>query len=175
MAIYALEGARPELPPEGQYWIAPDATLIGRVRLLPGASVWFGATLRGDNDWITVGENSNIQDGSVLHTDAGIALTIGAHVTVGHRVVLHGCTIGDASIVGMGAVVMNRARVGANSIVGAGALVPEGKEFPERSLILGMPGRVARALSEEEAKLLPLSAEHYVANWRRYAKGFKAL
>jgi carbonic anhydrase/acetyltransferase-like protein (isoleucine patch superfamily) len=168
MANYALGGVAPELPADGDYWIAPDAAVIGKVRLAKGASVWFGAVIRGDNDWISIGAGSNIQDGSVLHTDDGIPLTIGAQVTVGHRVVLHGVTIGDGALIGMGATLLNRASVGARSIVGAHALLPEGKSYPERALILGVPARVARPLSEEEAAMLPLAAEHYVANGRRF-------
>ncbi len=173
MAIYELDGETPELPEEGSYWIAPNAVLIGRVRLMKGASIWFGAVLRGDNDWITVGENSNIQDNSVLHTDASIPLTIGKNVTVGHSVTLHGCTIGDNCIVGMGATLLNHSQIGVNSVVGANALVSGGKSFPEKSLILGAPARVARELSEEDAKSLPLIAAHYVENAQRYAKGMK--
>jgi carbonic anhydrase/acetyltransferase-like protein (isoleucine patch superfamily) len=173
MPIYELNGAKPELPSDGDYWIAPTATLIGKVRLARGASIWFGAILRGDNDWISIGENSNIQDGSILHTDDGIPLSIGANVTVGHAVVLHGATVGDNALIGMSATLLNRARVGASSIVGAHALLPEGKEYPERSLIVGVPARVMRTLSEEEAALLPLSAQHYVANAQRYRRELK--
>jgi len=171
MPIYSLQGEAPQLPKEGSFWIAPNAVLIGRVKLLKGSSVWFGAVLRGDNDWITVGENSNIQDNAVLHTDAGIPLAIGKNVTVGHSVTLHGCTVGDNCIVGTGATLLNRSRIGANSIVGAHALVSEGKEFPENSLILGVPARVARKLSDEDSRALSLAAAHYVENARRYAKG----
>lgn len=171
MTIYELQGEAPQLPEEGSYWIAPNATLIGRVKLLKGSSVWFGAVLRGDNDWITIGENSNIQDNAVLHTDAGIPLHVGKGVTVGHSVTLHGCTIGDNCIIGTGATLLNRCKIGANSVVGAHALVPEGKEFPEKSLILGVPARVARKLSDEDAKMLTLAATHYVENAKRYAVG----
>jgi len=175
MAIYELDGEAPQLPEKGSYWIAPNAVLIGRVRLMKGASVWFGAVLRGDNDWITIGENSNIQDNSVLHTDAGIPLDIGANVTIGHSVTLHGCTISDNCIVGMGATLLNRCQVGVNCLVGANALLAEGKIFPEKSLILGAPARVARQLSEEDANALPLIAAHYVENARRYAQGLKTI
>jgi carbonic anhydrase/acetyltransferase-like protein (isoleucine patch superfamily) len=173
MAIYQLDGEAPELPEEGSYWVAPNAVLIGRVRLLKGASIWFGAVLRGDNDMITIGESSNVQDNSVLHTDAGIPLTIGANVTIGHSVTLHGCTIGDNCIVGMGATLLNHCHIGVNSIVGANSLVTEGKIFPDNSLILGMPARVARTLSDEEVKLLHLPAAHYVEDIGRYARGMK--
>jgi len=175
LPLYALGGSRPELPPDGEYWIAPTATLIGKVRLARGASVWFGATVRGDNEWITIGENSNIQDGSVLHTDEGIPLTIGTNVTVGHAVVLHGATIGDNSLIGMSATILNRARVGKSCVVGAHALLPEGKDYPDRSLIVGVPGRVARTLTDDEAALLPLSAQHYVANAERFRKELRQL
>lgn len=175
MAIYALGDARPDLPEDGDYWIAPDAAVIGKVRLAKGTSVWFGAVLRGDNEWITLGEGSNVQDGSVLHTDAGAPLTIGAHVTVGHAVVLHSTIIGDGALIGMGATLLSRTRVGAQSIVGAHALLPEGKEYPDRSLILGVPARVVRTLSEEEAALLPLAAQHYTVNAARFGKDLKRL
>lgn len=173
MPIYSLQGETPQLPEKGSFWIAPNATLIGKVRLLNGASIWFGAVLRGDNDWITVGENSNIQDNAVLHTDAGIPLEVGTNVTVGHSVTLHGCTIGNNCIVGTGATLLNRCKIGANSVVGAHALVAEGKEFPENSLILGVPARVARKLSDEDLKMLPLAAAHYVENAQRYAQGLE--
>jgi carbonic anhydrase/acetyltransferase-like protein (isoleucine patch superfamily) len=168
MAIYALGDRRPELPADGDYWIAPNAAVIGRVRLAKGASVWFGAVVRGDNEWITIGENSNVQDGSVLHSDDGVPLTIGANVTIGHAVVLHGATVGDNCLIGMHATLLNRSRVGASSIVGAHALLPEDKNYPEQSLILGVPARVLRTLSTDEAAMLPLSAQHYVANARRF-------
>ena len=175
MPIYAIDGVAPELPTDGAYWIAPTAVLIGRVRLLRNASVWFGAVLRGDNDWITVGENSNIQDNSVLHTDPGQPVTLGANVTVGHNVIVHSATVGDNSLVGMGAVLLNRAKIGAQSIVGAGALVAEGKEFPDGSLILGTPARVLRTLDEAERARLKGAAEGYVANSRRYKEQLMAL
>jgi carbonic anhydrase/acetyltransferase-like protein (isoleucine patch superfamily) len=175
MAVYELDGETPELPAEGSYWVAPNAVLIGRVRLLKGASVWFGAIVRGDNDWITIGENSNVQDNSVLHTDAGIPINIGRNVTIGHAVTLHGCTIGDDCIVGMGATLLNHCRIGKNSIVGANALVAEGKTFLENSMIMGMPARVARQLSDDEISQLSLPASHYVENARRYARGLKRI
>src|ERR1700749_1141776 len=145
MAIYELDGVRPET--EGDHWIAENAVVLGRVILKRNASVWFGATLRGDNDPITVGENSNVQDNSVLHTDLGSPLTIGANVTVGHQVMLHGCTIGDGSLIGIGAVVLNGAKIGKNCLVGAGALITENKAFPDGSMILGSPAKVVRELS----------------------------
>lgn len=155
-------------------WIAPGAAVIGNVILGAGSSVWFGAIVRGDNEPIVIGAHSNIQDGSVLHSDPGSPLTIGAGVTVGHKVVLHGCTVGDNSLVGIGAVVLNRAVIGRDSLVGAGALVPEGKVFPEGVLLLGQPARVVRALEPEEIAALRRSADHYVANARRFAKDLKS-
>ena len=166
MAVYRLGDAEPRI--DAAAWVAETATVIGRVALEPGASVWYGCVLRGDRDWIRVGRDSNVQDGSVLHTDPGLPLVIGAEVTSGHRVVLHGCTIGDGSLVGMGAVVLNGARIGAHCIVGAGALVTEGKEFPDGSLIVGAPARVARTLAPEQAARLKASAAHYVANAARH-------
>jgi carbonic anhydrase/acetyltransferase-like protein (isoleucine patch superfamily) len=175
MAVYELNGARPELPAPGTYWIAPNATVIGKVRLLPGASIWFNAVVRGDNDWITIGANSNVQDGSVLHTDDGIPLTIGANVTVGHKVILHGTTIGDNALIGMGSTLMNKSVVGKNSIVGANALLAEGKVFAEASLIVGMPAKALRTLSGEETAFLSFAAEHYLQNWQRYARELKEI
>ncbi|MGO8737272.1 gamma carbonic anhydrase family protein [Rhodoblastus sp.] len=175
MSLYSLDGVAPELPPEGRFFVAPDANLIGRVRLREDANVWFGATLRGDNEWIDVGERSNIQDHSVLHTDIGCPLTVGADVTVGHGVILHGCFIGEGSLIGMGATIMNNARIGRFCIVGANALIPEGKEFPDYSLIVGAPARIARALEPAAAEGLRKSARHYVENGRRYAAGLRKI
>ena len=171
MNVYSLGDVAPELPGDDEYWIAPNAAVMGRVILKKNASVWFGATLRGDNDPIVVGENSNVQDGSVLHTDTGSPLTIGANVTIGHMVMLHGCTIGDNSLVGIGAIVLNGARIGKNCLIGAGALIPEGKEIPDNSLVMGAPGKVIRQVSEAQAGILTASAMHYVHNWRRYKAG----
>jgi carbonic anhydrase/acetyltransferase-like protein (isoleucine patch superfamily) len=168
MPIYTLEDIKPELPPENEYWVAPNAVLIGRVRLLKGASVWWGCVLRGDNDWITVGENSNVQDLSVIHTDPGQPVTIGANCTVGHRVILHSTTIGDGALVGMGSTLLNRSRIGKNCLVGANTLVTEGKEFPDGSMILGAPARVARALGEMELAMLKVSSSGYVHNHQRF-------
>jgi carbonic anhydrase/acetyltransferase-like protein (isoleucine patch superfamily) len=173
MPIYALNDATPDLPPEGDYWVAPDAVLIGKVRLLKGASVWWGCVLRGDTDWITVGENSNVQDNSVIHVDPGQPVTIGTGCTIGHRVIVHSCTIEDGSLIGMGSTLLNRARIGKNCLVGANALVTEGKEFPDGSMILGAPAKVTRPLSEMEFSGLKMSAAGYVANHRRYMAGLK--
>jgi carbonic anhydrase/acetyltransferase-like protein (isoleucine patch superfamily) len=171
MTVYALDGARPDLPEAGAYWIAPSAEVIGRVRLKKNASVWFGAVLRGDNEWIEIGENSNVQDLSVFHTDPGAPVVLGSHVTIGHGVIVHGATVGDNTVIGMGATVLNRARIGKNSIVGAHALIPEDKVFPENVLIVGVPGRVVRTLNPEEIAKLTLNATVYVARWQAYAKG----
>jgi carbonic anhydrase/acetyltransferase-like protein (isoleucine patch superfamily) len=168
MTIYALEGAAPEFPGDDAWWVAPSAVLVGRVRLLKNASVWFGAVLRGDNDWIVVGENSNVQDNSVIHTDPGLPTTIGANVTVGHRVILHSTTVGDNSLIGMGSTLLNRSRIGRNCLVGANTLISEGKEIPDRSLVLGSPGRVVRQLSDDEVTMLTLSAGIYVKNYQRF-------
>lgn len=168
MPIYTIEGVAPEFPSDGRYWIAPTAVVIGRVRLMSNSSLWFGAVLRGDNDWITIGENSNIQDNSVVHTDPGLPVTVGRNVTVGHSVILHSATVGDNSLIGMGSTLLNRARIGSHCIVGANALVAEGKEFPDGSLIIGAPARVARPLTEAEIAMLKLSADVYVANAKRF-------
>src|SRR5437868_14161001 len=157
MPIYTLEGAAPEFPDSDAYWVAPSAVVVGRVRLLRNASVWFGAVLRGDNDWIVVGENSNVQDNSVIHTDPGLPTTIGANVTVGHRVILHSTTIGDNSLVGMGSTLLNRSRIGRNCLIGANALIAEGKEIPDNSLVLGAPGRVVRQLDESQLAMIKMS------------------
>lgn len=169
MAIYALGDSVPETPQDGEYWIAPDARVMGRVTLHRDASVWYGAVVRGDNDPIVIGEASNIQDLSVLHTDIGVPLTIGKGVTVGHRVMLHGCTIGDYSLIGIGATVLNGARIGKNCIIGAQALITEGKEIPDNSLVVGAPGKVIRTLDEDTVAMLHASAEHYVENWKKHA------
>ena len=173
MTIYRLGEHTPQIDP--QSWVAPNATVIGQVVLARNASVWWHCTLRGDTDRLIVGENSNIQDGSVLHTDPGLELIVGANVTVGHSVVLHGCTIGDGSLIGMGATLLNRSVIGKNSLVGANTLIPEGKVFPERVLIVGSPGKVVRELTDEEVARLPGSAERYVQNWQRYQRELAAL
>ena len=171
MAVYELDGVAPRV--DASAWIAESAEVIGHVTLEANASVWFGCVLRGDTEHMTVGEGSNIQDLSVLHADVGQPLTIGRHVTVGHKVMLHGCTIGDESLIGIGAVVLNGARIGKNCLVGAGALVTEGKEFPDGSLIVGSPARVARQLTPEQIEGLRHSAQHYIDNARRFRSGLK--
>ena len=171
MPVYALNGVSPELPDAASYWIAQSADVIGRVRLEKNASVWFGAVLRGDNELILVGEGSNVQDGCVLHTDVGAPLTIGQNCTIGHQAMLHGCTIGNNTLVGIGATILNHAVIGNNCLIGAHALIPEGKTIPDNSLVMGAPGRVVRQLDEEAVERLRKSAESYVKNWQRYAKG----
>lgn len=175
MPLYALDGVSPSLPPDNEFWIAPDAHVIGSVRLGSGVGVWFGAVIRGDNEPIVVGARSNIQDGAVLHTDIGFPLTVGEDCTVGHRAILHGCTIGSCSLIGMGATVLNGARIGSYCLVGANALVTEGKEFPDCSLIVGSPAKAVRTLDPAAIERLRQSARNYVANAKRYAKGLVEL
>jgi carbonic anhydrase/acetyltransferase-like protein (isoleucine patch superfamily) len=175
MAIFELDGEVPELPGEGRYWIAESAILIGRVRLKTDASVWFNSVLRGDNEWIELGERSQIQDNATLHTDPGFPLKIGDDCVIGHNVVLHGCVIAANSLIGMGAVILNGARIGRNCLVGAGAVVTEGKEFPDNSLILGTPARAVRALDEKAARAIAQDADMYVRRWQQYAKGLKRI
>jgi carbonic anhydrase/acetyltransferase-like protein (isoleucine patch superfamily) len=170
LSVYNLGNVTPELPNDDEYWIAPTAAVMGNVILKKNASVWWGATLRGDNDPIVIGEGSNVQDGSVLHTDHGSPLTLGANVTVGHLVMLHGCTIGDGSLVGIGSIVLNGAKIGKNCLIGANCLITEGKEIPDNSLVMGAPGKVIRELSPEQAARVALGAAHYVENWKRYKR-----
>ncbi len=165
---YRLGDARVEIHPDS--WVAPNATLVGKVKLEAGASVWFNAVLRGDNELIHIGENSNVQDGTVMHTDMGFALTLGKGVTIGHNVMLHGCTVGDYSLIGINAVVLNGARIGKNCIIGANALIPEGKDIPDGSLVMGSPGKVVRELNDGQKQMLQASAAHYVHNAKRYAR-----
>ncbi|KAF0173552.1 MAG: gamma carbonic anhydrase family protein [Hyphomonadaceae bacterium] len=170
MPVFRLADADLEVEDAAAFWIAPTAVLIGRVILKRNASVWFGAVLRGDNEPIIVGENSNVQDGSVLHTDMGAPLTIGANVTIGHQVMLHGCTIGENALIGIKATVLNHADIGRDCLVGAHALVTERKAFEPGNLITGAPARVARAMTPEHIQMNTFSARHYVENWRRYAR-----
>ncbi|HLA03091.1 MAG TPA: gamma carbonic anhydrase family protein [Aestuariivirga sp.] len=173
MTIYALDGVAPELPEEGACWIAASADVIGRVRLERNTSIWFNAVLRGDNELIWLGEGSNIQDGCVLHTDMGSPLTIGKNCTIGHKAMLHGCTIGENSLIGIGATVLNDAVIGKNCLIGAHSLVPEGKVIPDNSLVMGAPGRVVRELDEAAIARLTKAASNYVRNWQRFAKGMR--
>jgi len=175
MPIYELDGRAPEFPGEGQYWVADSATLIGRVRLKQQASVWFGAVLRGDNEWIELGERSQIQDNATLHTDPGFPLTIGRNCVIGHNVILHGCIIGNESLIGMGAIVLNGAKIGNNSLVGAGSVVPEGKTFPDNSLIVGSPARVVRTVEDKLTEMIRAGADIYVNRWKQYAKGLRQI
>jgi carbonic anhydrase/acetyltransferase-like protein (isoleucine patch superfamily) len=175
MPIYELDGQAPDLPEAGRFWVAPDAHVIGRVRLGADAGVWFGAVLRGDGEPLEVGERTNIQEGAMLHADPGFPLSIGPDVTVGHHAILHGCTVGAGALIGMGATVLNGARIGAGCIVGANALVTENKEFPDNSLVVGAPAKAVRTLDAAAAEKLRASALHYVANWRRFAMGLKRI
>ena len=175
MTLYTLADRRPLLPTSGRYWIAPNASVIGDVALGDDCSVWFGATLRGDNERITLGARSNIQDGATLHTDLGFPLDLGEDCTVGHNAILHGCTIGAGSLIGMGAIVLNGARIGRDCLVGAGALVTEGKVFPNGSLIVGAPAQARRTLDEAAVAGLARAAAGYVDNGRRFAAGLKPI
>ena len=175
MPIYELDGVSPEFPADGSYWIAETAVVIGKVRLKQNTSIWFGAVLRGDNEWIERGERSQIQDNATLHTDPGFPMVIGSNCVIGHNVILHGCTIGDNSLIGMGAILLNGAKIGAGSLVGAGALVTEGKSFPDNSLIVGSPARAVRTLDDKAHAMIAGGADVYVRRWKRYAKGLKRI
>lgn len=174
MPVYSLGDVTPVLPKDDEYWIAPTAAVMGRVVLKKNASIWWGAVLRGDNDPITIGEGSNVQDGSVLHTDTGSPLNIGANVTVGHMVMLHGCTIGDGSLVGIGSTVLNGAVIGKNCLIGAGCLITEGKEIPDNSLVLGMPAKVVREVTEDHIAMIKRGVDSYANKWKRFAESLKA-
>jgi len=173
MTIFALDDVRPEIDPTA--WVAPDANIIGKITLGADSSVWFGSTLRGDNERITVGAGSNIQEACVLHTDMGYPLVIGANCTIGHRAILHGCEIGEGALIGMGAIILNGAKIGAGSLIGAGALVAEGKEIPPGSMVLGSPGKVVKELDPSVRANLIKSAERYQANARRFRDGMVAV
>ena len=175
MPIYELDGQAPEFPGEGEYWVADTAVLIGRVRLKREASVWFGAVLRGDNEWIELGERSQIQDNATLHSDPGIPMTIGDNCVIGHKVMLHGCIIGDNSLIGMGAIVLNGAKIGDNCLVGAGAVVTQGRQFPDNSFIVGAPARVIRPTDEKTMNMIAEAAGIYVRRWRDYAQGLRRI
>jgi carbonic anhydrase/acetyltransferase-like protein (isoleucine patch superfamily) len=172
MTIYSLDGVSPDVDPTA--WVAPDANLIGKITLAAGSSVWFGSTLRGDNERITLGEGSNIQEACVLHTDMGYPLVIGKNCTIGHKAMLHGCEIGEGALIGMGAIILNGAKIGAGSLIGAGALVTEGKEIPPGSMVLGSPGKVVKTLDPAVRAGLIKSAENYQANARRFREGLIA-
>ncbi len=175
MPLYSLDGTEPETQGEGAWWLAPDAHVIGRVRLGRDVGIWFGAVLRGDNEWIEIGDGTNLQEGCVLHTDMGYPLKVGANCTIGHRAILHGCIIGENSLVGMGATILNGAKIGRNCLVGANALVTEGKEFPDNSLIVGAPAKAIRTLGEDAAAGITASAAAYVARWKQFSAGMTRL
>jgi carbonic anhydrase/acetyltransferase-like protein (isoleucine patch superfamily) len=173
MPLYEIDGVQPQLPAGGKCWVAPDANVIGNVEIGEDVSIWFGCTLRGDRDLIRIGDRSNVQEHSIMHTDPGYPLQIGRNCTIGHGVILHGCIIGDNCLIGMGATILNGAKIGANSLVGANALVTEGKEFPPNSLIVGSPAKVVRELDAAAAQGLSKSADNYVENSRRYMRSFR--
>ncbi|MBL4599364.1 MAG: gamma carbonic anhydrase family protein [Rhizobiaceae bacterium] len=174
MALFELDGKKPSLPDEF-FWVAPNASVIGQVILGEDASIWFGTVIRGDNEPITVGAGSNIQENCTLHTDPGFPISIAEGVTIGHNAMVHGCTIGENSLIGMSATILNGAIIGKNCLIGAGALIPSGKVIPDNSMVVGMPGKVIRELTEQEIQGLQLSAKHYVANAKRFSKGLVAL
>ena len=173
MSLYSLDDVRVRTPQSGQFWVAPNATVVGNVIIEENASVWFNSVIRGDNELITIGRGSNIQDGCVLHTDPGCPLTIGKDVTVGHMVMLHGCTIGDQSLIGIGSTILNRTVIGKNCIIGAHTLIAEGKTIPDNSLVMGAPGKVVKELKPEQIAFLKASAMGYVANSQRFKAGLK--
>ena len=175
MPIYELDGQAPEFPADGRYWIAENASIIGRVRLKADASVWFGAVLRGDNEWIEIGERTNIQDNCTLHTDPGFPLTIGSGCTIGHNAILHGCSIGDNTLIGMGAILLNGAKIGSNCVVGAGALVVEKMVIADNSVVVGMPARMIREADEAMINFNQRSAEVYFDRWQKYALTLKRI
>jgi carbonic anhydrase/acetyltransferase-like protein (isoleucine patch superfamily) len=173
MSVYKLDGVAPRIGPAGTYWIAPNAIVIGNVEISEDASIWWNVVIRGDLDVIRIGQGCNIQDGSVLHADPGIPLTLEENVSVGHMAMLHGCTIRRGSLIGIGAIVLNNAEIGEESLVGAGALIPEGKKFPPRSLIMGTPGKVVRSLTEDDLSRVRRTAENYQKRWKRYVAGLE--
>ena len=175
MPIYELEGVRPEFPGSDAYWIADTAVLIGKVRLKHDASVWWGSVLRGDNEWIELGDRSQIQDNALLHTDPGFPITIGNDCVIGHSVVLHGCSVGNNTLIGMGAIVLNGAKIGDNCLIGAGAVIAEGREFPNNSLVVGAPARVIRNVDERTRAMIANGADDYVRHWRQYAASLKRI
>ena len=175
MPVYQLDGTSPQVPASGDYYIAPGAQVIGDVRLSEGTGIWFNAVLRADNEPITIGEGTNVQDGCVFHVDPGFPLILGANVTVGHKALLHGCEIGDGTLVGMGAVVLNGARVGKNCLIGANALITEGKEIPDRSLVMGQPGKVIRTMDDDAVAGVLRAAQVYRARQAQYRNGLKEI
>jgi carbonic anhydrase/acetyltransferase-like protein (isoleucine patch superfamily) len=175
MPLYALGEHAPKTPDADRFWVAPGAHVMGKVEIGEDVGIWFGAILRGDNEWITLGAGTNVQENTVIHTDWGFPATIGKGCTIGHGAIIHGCTIGDNSLIGMGATVLNGARIGKNCLVGANALVTEGKEFPDNSLIVGSPAKAIRTLDEAAVEKLKLSAQNYAANWKRFAADLRPL
>ena len=175
MAIYELSGRAPQMPQDDAFWVAESADVIGNVTLMKNASVWFGAVIRGDNDPIIIGEDSNVQDNAVIHTDDGVPCTLGKGVTVGHLAMLHGCTVGDYSLIGIGATVLNNAKIGKNCLIGAHAFIPEGKVIPDNSMVLGAPGKVVRTLGPEMQAMFKGSADVYVKNHQRFKAGLKRI
>lgn len=173
MALYELEGHRVTVPASGRFWVADNAVLVGRISIEEDASVWFNTVARGDNEPIAIGARSNVQDGCVLHTDPGFPLTIGPEATIGHMAMLHGCTIGRGTLIGIGAIVLNGARIGDECLIGAGALIPEGKEIPSRSVVFGSPGKVIRDVGERELERMRWGVELYVNRWKTYAHSLK--
>lgn len=171
MPLFELDGMRVKAHKES--WVAPNAMVMGQVVLHKDVSVWFNAVLRGDNDLIEIGEGSNIQDGAVLHTDGGIQLRMGKGVTVGHMAMLHGCTIGDNCLIGIGATILNNVKIGSNCLIGAHALIPEGKEIPDNSMVVGAPGRIVKTINADMEEMLKINASVYVKNWQRFSKGLK--
>jgi carbonic anhydrase/acetyltransferase-like protein (isoleucine patch superfamily) len=173
MALYELDGHRVAVPASGRYWVAENAVVLGQVTIEEDVSIWFNSVVRGDNEPVMIGAGSNIQDGCVLHTDPGFALSIGPEATIGHMAMLHGCSIGRGALIGIGAIVLNGARIGEECLIGAGALIPEGKEVPPRSVVFGSPGKVMRVVSDEELERMRWGAELYRNRWRAYARSFK--
>jgi carbonic anhydrase/acetyltransferase-like protein (isoleucine patch superfamily) len=175
MPLYALGAFSPKIPAPDRFWVAPGAHVIGKVEIGEDVGIWFGVTIRGDNEWVTLGAGTNVQENTVIHTDWGFPVTIGAGCTIGHGAIIHGCTIGDNALIGMGATVLNGARIGNNCLVGANALVTEGKEFPDNSLIVGSPAKAIRTLDNDAVEKLKASAKNYAANWKRFAQEMKPL
>lgn len=175
MPLYELDDKIPTHPENDEFWVAPDAHVIGDIRIGKDVGIWFGAVLRGDNEAIILGDGTNVQENTVMHTDMGFPMSIGKGCTIGHKAMLHGCTVGENSLVGMGAIILNGAKIGANCIVGAGALVTEVKEFPDNSLIVGSPAKKIRDLDEKAIQMLRWSAAHYVENWKKFANGLKRI
>jgi carbonic anhydrase/acetyltransferase-like protein (isoleucine patch superfamily) len=176
MAIFEVAGYAPQFPESGNYWVAGNAQVMGNVIFHENASVWYGSTVRGDHSAsITIGENSNIQDGSVCHVDEGCPLTIGKNVTIGHMVMLHGCTIGEETLIGIGSTILNNAQIGKNCIIGAHSLIPEGKIIPDNSLVMGAPGKIVKELTEQQTALIKMSALHYVENWKKHKTTLKQI